>query len=754
MRKLAGVLSLSPGAAVVLDGVEWLVDSFEPQYGHVSLDRGDGQWIRTTVRALLAGQGRGPSAGPTAPAAASTDHQPVGLADLTAGQRELALLRFAHIQEVETGFRGGDPFRPGPGEPRAGYDSRSTTLTARRLTKVAELQALDPQDARRLGFARVSHRTLERLGADCRRFGVAGAILGSWVRRGGGRPSITEPVREAIFAVRAETLHRSRVTMKTRQRLIHQYVREKADADVAVPCYETLRQVWGEWFGPGGARQRYQRSAAAVEPTGTHVVVHRPGQVVALDTTVLPVKVRESVFGDPVSIHLTLALDVYTHSLVAFRLTLVSDTSVDVAMLLRDVMMPLPLRPDWGEDMVWPYPGIPAAVVAEFAGHPVAALPFFTPETITTDHGSVYKNHHLVEVQRIIGANILPARVLRPTDKQAVERAFGGIQSLLFEHLLGYQGIDVADRGADPEGDAVLTVDAMEHLIATWIIKVWQNRVLGEHAPAWDPGGDHSPNTLFAAAMGQGGFALQIPTPELYYQLLPAHHVKVHGRRGVKIRGLWYDGSGLDTHRDGPSTRGGVHKGKWVIRRDPRDRRFVYFQGPDTGDWHTLRWTGLPPDGEIPSFSDIRAQELLDQARQAGLKPRTDAELLPLLLDLLRGVTPVQDWPTQMGKQQRTEHAREVTQATAARADRPDDPAAAGAAREDRPATVVPIRWADRAAETQAAVDAERRRRREDAVPERPQPPPRLGDAFRRRSLLLLPDDDELDEQAEPQEVG
>src|SRR6266545_5659097 len=121
-----------------------------------------------------------------------------------------------------------------------------------------------------------------------------------------------------------------------------------------------------------------------------------PGQVVALDTTVLPVKVREHTFGEAVSVHLTLALDVYTHSLVAFRLTLTSDTSVDVAMLLRDMTMPLPLRQGWGKDMEWPYPGIPAAVVAEFAGHRVAALPFFTPETVTTDHGAVYKNHHLV----------------------------------------------------------------------------------------------------------------------------------------------------------------------------------------------------------------------------------------------------------------------------------------------------------------------------------------------------------------------
>ncbi|WP_211363688.1 hypothetical protein [Saccharothrix saharensis] len=99
--------------------------------------------------------------------------------------------------------------------------------------------------------------------------------------------------------------------------------------------------------------------------------------------------------------------------------------------------MPLPMRPDWGEELEWPYPGLPAAMVAEFAGHRVAGLPFFTPGTIITDYGSVYRNHHLVEVQRVLGAIIVPARVLRPTDKHAVERAFGAIRSLLFEHLRG-----------------------------------------------------------------------------------------------------------------------------------------------------------------------------------------------------------------------------------------------------------------------------------------------------------------------------
>ncbi|GAB2445065.1 hypothetical protein GCM10027162_46490 [Streptomyces incanus] len=63
----------------------------------------------------------------------------------------------------------------------------------------------------------------------------------------------------------------------------------------------------------------------------------------------------------------TLAPDLCTHGLPAFRFTLQSDTSTDVAMLLRDVMPPLPMRDGWGEDMEWPSAGVPADVIAEFA---------------------------------------------------------------------------------------------------------------------------------------------------------------------------------------------------------------------------------------------------------------------------------------------------------------------------------------------------------------------------------------------------
>ena len=86
-----------------------------------------------------------------------------------------------------------------------------------------------------LGLARISERTLVRWAGQCRRFGIAGCIDGQLAAPRRRRPSITEQVREAIYAVHAECLHRSRVSMTTRERLIRQYVRERFGPEVADP---------------------------------------------------------------------------------------------------------------------------------------------------------------------------------------------------------------------------------------------------------------------------------------------------------------------------------------------------------------------------------------------------------------------------------------------------------------------------------------------------------------------------------------
>jgi hypothetical protein len=114
------------------------------------------------------------------------------------------------------------------------------------------------------------------------------------------------------------------------------------------------------------------------------------------------------------------------------------------------------------------------------------------------------------------------------------------------------------------KGDAVWTLAEMERLLAAWIVKVRQNRKPGQYAPAWDPGGRHRPDTLFAAAAANNGISLEIPGPGLYYQLLPAHLVKIDRRRGVEAGGLWYGGTDpvLDPCRGQRFARGGRHEGK------------------------------------------------------------------------------------------------------------------------------------------------------------------------------------------------
>jgi transposase InsO family protein len=658
--------------------------------------------------------------------------------DLTEHNLARARIREEHLLEVETGYRSGSRFWARPDEPRPAFDPAWTTLTERRLAKVAELNDLDGREAKQLGLERISVRTLKRMSAQHSEHGVAGLADGRWTRARSGHRSITPEVEEAIVAVHAESLHRSRMSMTSKERLIHQYVRERfPDREVQVPHRTTLSKVWREWFGPGGGRQRYVRSAAAAaaawRPEAT-VHVSRPGQVVVLDTTPLPVKVLDDVFAEPITVHLTIALDACTHSIVAFRLTPVAESAVEVAMLLRDVLLPLPMRPDWGPETEWPYPGAPAALVAELAGHPVAGLPFFAPETVTSDHGAVYKSHHFVQAAATLGIDLLPARAMRPPDKAACERAFAGIQSLLLQLLLGYRGIDIADRGCDPESDATWTLSEMEHLLATWIVKVWQNRRLDQYAPAWDPGGRHSPNTLFTAAAARDGICLEIPPPELYYQLLPVHFVRIDARRGVKIGGLWYGARSpvLEPHRGRLSGRGGRHAGKWAVHRDPRDCRQVFIELD--GAWHELFWNGLPPGQEVPAFSDARVGDVLRQAAKAGLKPRSDAQLLPVLLGLVAAKTPVDAWPTQMTRQQKTDRARELARARAAALDRPapappPEPSLQEARALHRQAT--------------AAVEADRRRRRMAAVPVPPPAPPLLADSVRAKNLFLLPDEEQ-----------
>ncbi|GIF15469.1 DDE-type integrase/transposase/recombinase [Actinoplanes teichomyceticus] len=722
-------IQLKPGAVVVLGGQKWTVKEVAPHRSELSLTSPNRQGIKMTLSELIYHPDLQQPADAASTNAFSERLSPNP--DLTEIQRDRAMLREEHLQEVHCGFRSGDPLLPAEGEPKPCYDPDRTTLTERRRAKIIELNNLRSLEKKLLGIRGASYRTLQRWESKRGSDGYVGCADGRWTRRRTGHRPLTERAHAAIHQVYQETFERSDISMKTHVVLVQQLMREKYGPESLdeVPKYATFRLIWFEWFGKSRTRRRYVNEPL---PRVRHnfLVVHRPGQVVALDTTIVPVKVRESVFGEVVSVHLTLALDLYTHSIVAFRLTLLSDSALDVAMVLRDMTMPLPMRPGWSSALAWPYPGIPKDLVADFAGYSVAGLPFLHPETVTTDHGSVYRNYHVREVLRVLRSSIRPSRLLRPTDKQAVERAFGAIRSLLFEKLISYTGVDVADRGPDPEGGAVLYIEELEHLIATWVVGYWQNRKLDGAGPAWDPTGDHSPNTLFAAAMEQDGFAMEIPRPELYYEVLRQHYLANQPNRGVHVGGLWYYGAIL-AGKPKYSPRGGKHKG-WRVARDPRDVRHVYFHDDTTDTWHSLAWVGIPEGAELPAFSDTTVKAALAKARDAGLRPRSDKDLLPFLLDLLDEYSRIDDWYTTKTKKDRVARAREVLSAETAQADRPAQVDQRLTSDQPRiPEQKKPTRRTarERRQEEQNAIDKAQAKRREKALSGRPEPaaPLQLG---------------------------
>lgn len=135
--------------------------------------------------------------------------------------------------------------------PRPAYDPDRTTLTQRRHAKVAETKAMHRPEAVRLGLQHLGYRTLEglsRLSGDSLLLACAD---GRWTRRRSGHRSVTEEVREAIFAVQGECGERASLSLAAKHRLMHQYIRERFPTfpTEKIPSRWTLAAVWKEWFG-------------------------------------------------------------------------------------------------------------------------------------------------------------------------------------------------------------------------------------------------------------------------------------------------------------------------------------------------------------------------------------------------------------------------------------------------------------------------------------------------------------------------
>ena len=306
-----------------------------------------------------------------------------------------------------------------------------------------------------------------------------------------------------------------------------------------------------------------------------------------MDTTTLDVFAMDPVTLRWVGLELTIAVDLFSRSVVALRLSPVSTKAVDASLVLFEAICPDSKARTGGG--LLPYAGVPSGVLIASGDRPPCGLPALAPETLVIDHGKIYVSAHLRSVCQRLGISIQPARPLQPTDKAVVERIFRTIGEDLLAALPGYKGPDVYSRGEHPELEAYYFVDELELIIRAWVAERYHRRLHQGLVVPEVPGLELCPNDAFEIGIARAGRMLVPARADLVYDFLPVAWRTIQ-HYGVELYGQRYDGPALNGYRNRRSEFTGRHAGKWPIRSDPDDIRRVFFQDPQTSEWHSLPW--------------------------------------------------------------------------------------------------------------------------------------------------------------------
>jgi transposase InsO family protein len=538
-------------------------------------------------------------------------------------QRARVLDLQAHLLELTTGYGSGDAASAVEGEPRAEYQP-GRPMAQRVAAKASELDC----------GVRVVWKHLRRW----REQGLWGLVDGRTVRLIQPLAGVDGRIIDAILAQHTVTeaddstgsLLRLRRRVQARLDSLH------GDGVVRLPSQSTFARYVAHLLpgryttGPATTRQ-----SAANRPDKVYGVISasRPGEVVMLDTSWLDALAYDPEQDIPFSVELTIAIDICTRSLLAWRMNPKGTKAVDAGLLIGDAMTPEPMRPGWPDSLRHAMLRLPVQRVlsADERFAAAAARPVIYPETIVIDHGKAFASEAVKDVCRRYGITIQDARVFRPTDKPQVEAAFRVIRSQLAEHLAGYKGYHVAHRGRDPESVARWTLSELEEYFAEYVVAVYQRRSHDGLVVAGFPEINLSPNDAYRLAIARAGYVACPSDPNLFLQLLPIEWRKIH-HYGVDYDCLTYNGKGIRRYRNVDSPYRGRHAGKWPIRVDPRDMSQVFFHDPYSGAWHRLRWnhalTGTEP------FTDVTLREVKQILAERGRNPRDERQIAEALWQL------------------------------------------------------------------------------------------------------------------------
>lgn len=442
--------------------------------------------------------------------------------------------------------------------------------------------------------AGVTSRTLRRWMAGYREGGLAGLADSRMT----GRYSTGVDPRwdAACLTVIDSFVSRSTPTMsvildRVRQLLEEQHGPTVVKIPARATAYRRLRELSKGRHTFGSAKNR---RSVANRPDGPYgrLRATRPGEYVVLDTTPLDVFAMEPVTKQWLPVELTIAQDLYTRCILGLRLSPGSAKSADVANVLYQCVTPQPTGEDDGS---WPFHGVPRNILVNseepdgISQDRVAGMPACLPEAIVVDRGRVYLSNHVISACARLGISIQPAIPYKPTDKPTVERFFKSLREGLLQHLPGYKGPDVYNRGQDVEDQAFYYVAELEQIIREWVGQIYHHDTHAGLSIPEVPRLSLTPLEMFETGLAKTGGLLLPENLQTAFSFLEVQWRTIQ-HYGIEVDGRRYDGAALNFHRNTQSPYRGKYGGKWPIFIDAHDVRRVWFQDPETKTFEPLEW--------------------------------------------------------------------------------------------------------------------------------------------------------------------
>ena len=619
---------LAIGTMFRYDGENWKIEGFND--GNLQIRSGRGNVAIIAIGALIGGPGFAfLETDDNASDNADTDTQDsVTFADnVPEAAIADAKILLEHLNEMETGYRSGYLGTALLHEPRPQYDPIDTTTTQRIAAKAAELG--------------VSERALWANKAAYKSSGIYGLVDQRQVRLVVNKIDVR--IIDALHEVVRDLINSSNATNNNIIRRIERALKAKyAEHDIVLPSKATMhRLIARETKNKSLKSSAKGRRSIDNGPATTYrrFYATRPGEMVLIDTTSLDAYAMEPVTFQWIQVQLTIAIDLFSRSIVGWRFTPISTKGVDAALLLYDVVRPKVMLKNWPESARWSYVGVPEHIVLEIADIPaeqqIAGIPFIQPDSIVVDHGKVFISQTFRDACSRLGTNLQLARPYTPTDKAHVERMFRTIRENFVMELPGYKGPDVYSRGLNPEGETYYFIDEIEEKFAVWVAVWWQRRHHSGLDLPYLPHLNMSPNDMYEEGLARAGFVHMVSTENLYFELLPTVWRTIQSY-GIEFRGLRYDGDILNDFRHVTSPYTGVHTGKWPVRFDPRDLSTAYFYDYEGKVWCALAW--CHSEGNDRPFNEgvlAYAKTLL--VTRSGDVKNTD-EISETLNDILDGI--------------------------------------------------------------------------------------------------------------------